>query len=140
MTDTTWVLIFLAGLAAAVGVLIWAARQIAKGKAAQRFVEETEELHGGAYTAESEEDRRAARARFEELVVEAANSKNPYMNNRDIAEMLKGFVDTAALMAEAARQTDAAEAASWRDRVTEKLQPMYYRGRIEGRGKARSGQ
>ena len=73
---------------------------------------------------------------FEARVETAVKSKNSYINNRDIAELLKGHVDSAVQVAVSDKQTDAEEASSWGERVTEKLQQIIYKPRIKRQNKS----
>jgi hypothetical protein len=130
MPETKTILLMLLGLAVALSALIWAIGRIINGLRAKSFIERADELHSLAFTAETEEARREAREDFERLVDTAVASTNKYINNRDSAETLKGFAEFTVLMSVEGKASDAGEARAWGERVTEKVQPMLYKGRI----------
>jgi hypothetical protein len=131
MLDPFYFLLVLTTLAVAVGAFVWAVRWLYFGFRFRQFTKQTEELHHLAYLAETEESRRQARRKFGELVEAAVKSKNGHINNRNTAKVLKGYIDYAVYISAAGEQSDAGEIASWGERVTEILQPMFYRPNIK---------
>lgn len=118
-------------LIAVIIIFFWAKRRLIWGWKAKKFILEADDVHSKAYTAESEDERRKQRERFEQMATEAIKSKNVYINSRDVAETLLGYVKFTVMMAVEGKASDAGEASSWGDRVTELLQPMLYKGRIK---------
>ncbi|HEY0174565.1 MAG TPA: hypothetical protein VGB98_26350 [Pyrinomonadaceae bacterium] len=137
MSNLIFILLVLAAFAVTIGAFIWAVRWLYFGFKAQQFIKEADDRHHLVYTIKTVSGRGQARRDFEALVDEAVRSKNGYINNRDTAETLLGYVEFAVQMAVADEQPDAEAATSWGEGVKEKLQPMLSKPRInEKRRKA----
>jgi Rps23 Pro-64 3,4-dihydroxylase Tpa1-like proline 4-hydroxylase len=118
--------------------LVWSVKRMLQGKAARKFINNATDLHGRAYTAGTEQERREAREQFEQLVEMAVRTDNFYINNRNHAELLNGQVELVLDMVVADEQTDVEEARSWGERVKEKLRPMFFKERLGGKARTAS--
>jgi hypothetical protein len=125
MPDTsTIILIIIVAVIFIAPVVIWPVRWILNAKAYEKFIGEAGELHALAFAGKTEDIRRDARARFKALVERAVKSRNFYINNRDVAELLQSHVDSVIEGAAADRQADEQEARSWGEQMKELIQPM----------------
>lgn len=128
--SSTLFLIIVVAAALIAPVIIWPGRWLLNWMEFKRFIGEAGELHALAFAGRTEEIRRDARARYKALVERAVKSRNIYINNLDVAELLKSHVDGVIEGAAADQQADEEEARSWGAQMTELLQPMLQKPRI----------
>lgn len=130
-----YALLLLAGLLVAGAVLFWAVRRLVWGYKARKFILEANDVHGFTYTQPTVSQRERARERLLKMIEEAAGSKNIYINNADVGETLKGYVEFAVKMSTEGRAVDAVDARSWGEEAKRKLAPMLQRPGIGDKGK-----
>lgn len=126
-------LLLFIGLMVALAVVIWGGRKVWHGRQAARFIEEANDVHGEAYSAQSVEARALARKRFEEMAIEAAKGKNRFLQTRDIGETMLGFAAFTVKMAREGNAPDVAAVEEWENSVRAHLAPLLYQKRIEDR-------